>query len=187
SRASETGISTDGGASAPPLRFALEKLLELHGVAHVALDAQLPGHECGRGVLLAVDDPQESVLGRGDRRVGLAVAFGDARPAVLDADDPLAGPVDVEQISRVQAVGLRRARGPCLERLEELANVLGRHAATLTQGATGSTRSRREGRVDGSSAVRTSATAAAPAATYIAARRAIESATAPSATAPTPP
>src|SRR5204863_2071395 len=183
SRASETGISTDGGASAPPLRFALEKLLKLHSLAHVALDAQLPGHECGRGVLLAVDDPQERVLGRGDRRVGLSVAFGDARPAVLDAHDPLAGPVDVEQVGGGQAVGFRRARGPCLERLEELTNVLGRHAATLTQGATGSTLSRRESRVDGSSAARTSATAAAAAATYMAARKSIESATAPSATA----
>src|SRR5512133_1342152 len=118
-------------SSSSKTEYALEKLLELHGVAHVALDAQLPGHEGGRGVLLAVDDPQERVLGRGDRCVGLAVAFADARPAVLDADDPLAGPVDIEQVGGIEAGGLRRARSASLEGLKELAHVLGRHGATL--------------------------------------------------------
>src|SRR3954469_21377891 len=37
-----------------PSRGLLEQLLQLHGGAHVALDLQLPGHEGGHRVQLAV-------------------------------------------------------------------------------------------------------------------------------------
>src|SRR5438477_1818521 len=64
-------------------------------------------------------------LRRRDRRVCIALPLLDADLTVLDADDPLAGAVDVEQVGGVQACRLRRVAGARLEGFEELTRVLG--------------------------------------------------------------
>src|SRR6184192_339592 len=161
---------------------ALEELLELHGLAHVALDLQLPRHVGGGRVLLAAGDLHERLRGRRDRAVGVAAVLADGDLAVVHVDRPDAGAVDLEQVGRGQAGGLGRVDS-CLERLEEFAGAVHARRAYTT----GSGVRRRLTRDDGSSAASTNPGTAAAAAAYIAVRRSTESASAPSAMAAIPP
>src|ERR671924_1463498 len=140
-----------------------EQLLQLHRLAHVALDLQLSGH-VGRGrVLLALGDLHERLGRCRDSGVGIAAVLGDGYVAVVDVNVPRARAVDLEPVAARHPGRLDRV-DPRLQRLEELSRALG-HAREVTafalSGATESTRHfRRPPRAPGADA--RAATEAAP-------------------------
>src|SRR5919201_760251 len=105
-------------APAPPPRLSAssttatnrtsEQLLELHRLAHVALDLELAGHVRGGRVLLALRDLHERLARGGDGGVGLVAVLADADVAVVHVDGPGACPVDLESIGGGEPTGFRR-------------------------------------------------------------------------------
>ena len=133
----------------------------------------------------------EGLLRGRDRAVGVAVALGDRHLAVVDVDLPLPGAVDVEEVQGGHSRRLRLVDARL--QASRRTRVLSRPSVSPSRGLEASLSSRRGLRLDAPARgrqqqrERESRATGATAQTSSAARRSIESATAPSATAAIPP